>query len=104
MSLNFQDFDVFATEFSGVLGAMVSIRYLQGSWKARISTATSGAFVAYYATPYLSTVLGAPEGLMGFLVGMFGMAIVSRTWEALQMAPIPALWQAVLDRVRGKPR
>ncbi|MHC3911312.1 hypothetical protein ACMZ4X_04574 [Achromobacter marplatensis] len=35
-------------------------------------------------------------------MGMFGMAIVSRAWEAVQAVPIPALWQAVIDRVRGK--
>lgn len=69
---------------------------------ARISMAASGSLGAYYAAPYLSEVLGIPEGLMGFLVGMFGMAIVSRAWEAVQAVPIPALWQAVIERVRGK--
>lgn len=100
--MNIEDFDVFAAKFAGVLGAVVSIRYLQGSWKARISMAISGSLGAYYAAPYLSAVLEMPEGLMGFLVGMFGMAVVSRAWDAVQMAPIQALWQAVLDRVRGK--
>lgn len=100
--MNIQDFDAFAAKFAGVLGAAVSMRYLQGSWMARISMAASGSLGAYYAAPYLSEVLGIPEGLMGFLVGMFGMAIVSRAWEAVQAIPIPALWQAVIDRVRGK--
>lgn len=100
--MNIQDFDAFAAKFAGVLGAAVSMRYLQGSWMARISMAASGSLGAYYAAPYLSEVLGIPEGLMGFLVGMFGMAIVSRAWEAVQAAPISALWQAVIDRVRGK--
>lgn len=100
--MNFQDFDAFAAKFAGVLGAAVSMRYLQGSWMARISMAASGSLGAYYAAPYLSVVLGIPEGLMGFLVGMFGMAIVSRAWEAVQAVPISALWQAVIERVRGK--
>ncbi|QKQ46837.1 hypothetical protein [Achromobacter denitrificans] len=100
--MNIQDFDAFAAKFAGVLGAAVSMRYLQGSWMARLSMAASGSLGAYYAAPYLSEVLGIPEGLMGFLVGMFGMAIVSRAWEAVQAVPIPALWQAVIDRVRGK--
>lgn len=64
--------------------------------------AASGSMVAYYAAPYLSLLLGIPEGLAGFLTGMFGMAIVSRGWEAVQAVPIAALWQAVIDRVRGK--
>jgi len=85
-----------------MLGAAVSMRYLQGSWFERLSMAASGSLVAYYAAPYLSLVLGIPEGLMGFLTGMFGMAIVSRAWEAVQSAPIGALWQAAVDRVRGR--
>ncbi|WP_312993411.1 hypothetical protein [Achromobacter animicus] len=100
--MNIQDFDAFAAKFAGVLGAAVSMRYLQGSWPARLSMAISGSLVAYYTAPYLSLMLGIPEGLAGFLTGMFGMAIVSRAWEAVQSAPVGALWQAVIDRVRGK--
>ncbi len=100
--MNIQDFDAFAAKFAGVLGAAVSMRYLQGSRPARISMAVSGSLVAHYASPYLSLLLGIPEGLAGFLMGMSGMAIVSRAWEAVQSAPIAALWQAVIDRVRGK--
>ncbi|CAB3742890.1 MULTISPECIES: hypothetical protein [Achromobacter] len=101
--MNLQDFDALAAKFAGVLGAAVSMRYLHGSWTARISMAISGSLGAYYAAPYLSAVLGIPEGLTGFLVGMFGMAVVSRAWEAVQAFPIPDMWQAVIDRVRGRP-
>jgi len=100
--LNIQDFDALAAKLAGVLGAVVSMHYLQGSWPARLGMAASGSLVAYYASPYLSLLLGIPEGLAGFLTGMFGMAIVSRGWEAVLAAPIGALWQAVIDRVRGK--
>ncbi|HEY9275410.1 hypothetical protein [Achromobacter sp.] len=100
--MNIPDFDAFATEFAGVLGAAVSMLYLQGSWPARLSRAASGSMVAYYAAPYLSLLLEIPEGLAGFLTGMFGMAIVSRGWEAVQAVPIAALWQALIDRVRGR--
>ncbi|CAB3918736.1 hypothetical protein [Achromobacter mucicolens] len=100
--MNIQDFDALAAKFAGLLGAAVSMRYLHGSWPARLSMAVSGSLVAYYASPYLSLMLGIPEGLAGFLTGMFGMAVVSRAWEAVQAAPVAALWQAVVDRVRGK--
>lgn len=78
------------------------MRFLQGSRTAKASMAATGAILAYYGSPYLSLALGIPEGLAGFLTGMFGMAIVSRAWEAVQAAPIAALWQALIDRVRGK--
>lgn len=100
--MNIQDFDAFAAKFAGVLGAAVSMRYMQGSWPTRLSMASSGSLVAYYTSPYLSLTLGIPEGLAGFLTGMFGMAIMSRAWEAVQAAPVGTLWKAVIDRVRGK--
>ncbi|RSE96904.1 hypothetical protein [Achromobacter aegrifaciens] len=99
--MSIQDFDAFAAKFAGVLGAAVSMRYMQGSWLARLSMAISGSLVAYYTSSYLALVLGIPEGLAGFLTGMFGMAIMSRAWEIVQAAPVSALWKAVIDRVRG---
>jgi hypothetical protein len=33
---------------------------------------------------------------------MFGMAVVSRAWVSIEQAPVAALWQAVIDRIRGR--
>ena len=100
--MNIQDFDAFAAKLAGVVGAMVSMRFLQGSRTAKASMAATGAVLAYYGSPWLAQFLGIPEGLSGFLCGFLGMAIMSRMWQAVHEAPIGALWQAVLDRVRGK--
>lgn len=100
--INIHDFDSAAARGAGVLGALVGMRYLNGTWPEKISMAISGAIAAYYASPYASQLTGAPEGLVGFLMGMFGMAIVSKAWETIQAFPIGMLWQAVIDRVRGR--
>lgn len=94
--------DEVAARLAGVAGALVSMRFLQGTRTERISMAASGSVAAYYASPYLAELTGIPEGFMGFLVGVFGMAIAARIWEAVQAFPIAATWQAVIDRVRGK--
>lgn len=91
-----------ATKLAGVAGAVVSMRYLQGSWPARMSMAASGSLISYYGAPHLAQLTSMPEGLTGFLLGLFGMAVVSRAWEWVQLAPILPLWQAVIDRIRGK--
>lgn len=96
------DIDALAVKLAGVAGSLVSMRYLQGSWPARISMAAGGSLISYYAAPHLAAVTGVPEGLTGFLLGLFGMAVVSRAWEGVQAAPIAALWQAVIDRISGK--
>ena len=62
-----------------------------------IFTALAGALVSYYATPSLSARIGMPEGLTGFLLGLFGMAVMSRGWEWVQTTPVAAIWQIVLD-------
>jgi len=94
--------DEVAARLAGVAGALVSMRFLQGSRLARLSMALSGAVISYYVSPYLAERVGIPEGLAGFLLGMFGMAVVSRAWEAVQAVPVGPLWQAVVDRVRGR--
>jgi len=100
--LNIQDFDAFAAKLAGVIGAMVSMRFLQGSPTAKLGMAATGTILAYYGSPWLSDFLGIPEGLSSFLCGYLGMAVMSRMWQAVQEAPIGALWQALLDRVSGK--
>ncbi len=99
--MNIQDFDALAAKLAGVIGARVSMRFRQGSPTAKISMAATGAILAYYGSPWLSDFLGIPEGLSGFLCGFLGMAVMSRLWQGVQEAPVGALWQAVLDRVRG---
>lgn len=93
-------FDVVAAKLAGVAGALVSMRFLQGTWPQRISAALCGAAISFYAAPYVSSRIGLPEGLGGFLIGVFGMAVASRIWEWIQTAPIVPFWQLIIDRLR----
>lgn len=96
------DFDVFAAKLAGVAGALVSMRFLQGTWPQRIGTAICGALISFYAAPYVAARVGIPEGLSGFLLGLFGMAIASRFWEWIQTTPIAGVWQIVIDWLKKK--
>lgn len=89
--------DDLAAKLAGVAGAIVSMKFLQGTLVERLFTALAGALVSYYATPSLSARIGMPEGLTGFLLGLFGMAVMSRGWEWVQTTPVAAIWQIVLD-------
>lgn len=94
--------DAWAAKLAGVAGAAISMRFLQGSPLARVSMAISGSLVSYYAAPHIAQLTGMPDGLTGFLLGVFGMAVVSRMWQWVEQAPIALIWQAVVDRIRGK--
>lgn len=100
--MTISDFDVIAAKLAGVAGALVSMRFLQGTWPQRISTAVCGALISFYAAPYVSTRVGIPEGLSGFLLGLFGMAIASRLWEWVQETPIAGVWQIVIDWLKKR--
>lgn len=81
-------FDGLMTKLAGVVGALISMQFLKGAWPTRLIMATAGAFLSYYAADYVSVKTGLPTGLAGFLIGFFGMAVVSKLWEWLQTAPL----------------
>lgn len=78
------DVDILATKLSGVIGAFVSMRFLTGSVKERLTSAVAGAVTSFYSAPWVAVRLGMPEGLAGFLIGLFGMAVCSRLWVWIQ--------------------
>lgn len=70
---------------SGIVGAFVSLKFVPGTWPERLFMVSAGAFLSYVATDPLASYLGMgkeAQGLVGFLVGLFGMAILSKLYEA----------------------
>ncbi len=90
---------------ASVTGALVSINFVKGTWPERILMVIGGSALSYYGTtPIASGVnLTDAEGLVGFLLGLFGMAIVSRLYEAIQALDFKVvlsdLWQRALKRL-----
>ncbi len=72
---------------AGVAGAVVSLRFVQGTWLERFVMAIGGAALSYFASANIADWLKVPDalGLVGFLVGLFGMAIVAKVYEVLLM-------------------
>lgn len=75
----------------------MSAFFLKGLWYEKLAFIIGGGVVSYYAGPWVSATLGLPDGLSGFLSGLFGMAVLSRAWEWVQNTPIAALWAWALD-------
>lgn len=95
------NFDLLAAKLSGVAGALLSLNFIKGTWPERFAMGFGGAIISLYATPYVSSKTGLPDGLTGFLVGMFGMAITAKVWEAIQITPIGELWKNLGKRIGG---
>lgn len=96
-SLTFEEVSVRA---AGVAGALVSVNFLQGPLSARLLMATGGAVLSFYGTHWAAAATGLPEGFTGFLLGLFGMAVVSRAWAFIQDLPLAAVWQVLIDWLR----
>lgn len=97
-----EQFDVYATKLAGLVGACISLNFIKGTWPERIVMAAGGAIVSLYATPWAAAKTGLPEGLCGFMFGMFGMAICAKLWETIQATPIAELWSALIDAIKRK--
>lgn len=104
--MDFQSIDAhaLAAKLAGVAGSLASMRFLSGTWPSKLSMAASGSVLAYFGSPFLSEKVGLPEGLAGFLLGMFGMAIASRAWEVIQEFPIGKAWEAAIAFLLGSKR
>ena len=87
MDNQLQDFSI-AKLLAGVAGSVVSLRFVQGTITERAFMGIGGAALSYYASTPAAQWVGVKdaEGLVGFLIGLFGMAIMAKVYEVIQSA------------------
>jgi hypothetical protein len=90
--------DALITKAAGIAGACISLAYMKGPLYMRLTNAVGGAIVSLYATPWAALKTGAPEGLAGFLLGLFGMAICAKGWEIIEATPVKEVWTSLLSK------
>jgi len=93
------EMDAILAKLSGVAGAALSLAYMKGPPLERITNAVGGALVSLYTSGWLSTKTSMPEGLTGFLMGLFGMAICAKGWELIQTVPLGDVWAGILQKL-----
>lgn len=77
-----------AAKLAGIAGALVSMRFLKGTVVEKLTMAAGGAVFSFFAADFVATKTSVPPGLSGFLLGLFGMSILSRAWEWFQSTTI----------------
>ena len=86
---------------AGAAGALVSMRFITGTWFEKTTMALGGSALSFFGTVPLSNWLAISnaEGLLGFLIGLFGMALVSKVYEVIWLIDASRvakdLWAAV---------
>ncbi|MDQ0084595.1 hypothetical protein J2W35_004964 [Variovorax boronicumulans] len=80
------DFNV-AKLGAGIAGAVTSLRFVKGTWQEKTIMVIGGCAFSYYASEFISSWLAMQkaEGLIGYLCGLFGMAVISKIYEVIQM-------------------
>lgn len=92
---------------AGASGALVSMRFMAGTWFEKLTMALGGSALSFYGTLPLSNwlALSNAEGLLGFLIGLFGMALVSKAYEVIWLIDASRiakdLWAAVARKWRA---
>lgn len=82
----------------GAIGAIVALRWIVGSPVQRATAVVGGTAASYYGSPWLALWAGFDHGLAGFLVGLFGMAVVAKIFDALALLDL----QRIIDKLLGR--
>lgn len=73
---------------AGPIGAALALLWTKTGWRRSIALLLGGSVAAYYGSPYVSVVLGMPEGLTGLILGLVSMSLAGKlfeTWERVDL-------------------
>lgn len=89
---------------AGIAGAVVSMNFVKGTLSERIVMAIGGAALSYFASDNLAQWLNVPEalGLLGFLIGLFGMAIVAKIYLVIELLDAKQMALDVWETIKRK--
>lgn len=88
----------------GAAGSLVALPFLQGPWTVRVAMVIGGSALSFYGTKPMASymqVIGS-DGLIGFLIGLFGMAIVAKIHELIAALNVSDIGVALKEWIRKK--
>lgn len=89
---------------AGAVGAAVSLKFIVGSVPARILMFLGGSATSYYGGEWFAGRVGmsGSVGFACFLLGLFGMPLVSRVYEAISLIDVSGLMVRVNDLLKKR--
>ena len=86
----------------GILGALVAIPFTQGPLLMRASMFLGGSALSLYGSAPIADALNmrGSIGLAGFVVGLFGMSIAAKVYEAITSFAAKDVSKAFLDWIK----
>lgn len=88
----------------GAAGSLVALPFLQGPWMVRVAMVFGGSALSFYGTKPVASWMqvGNSDGLIGFLIGLFGMALVAKTHELIAAFNVSEIGVALKDWIRKR--
>lgn len=93
----------YSADLPGVIGSLVSLLFLSDTLGRRFLMFIAGCAFAYFGSAWASKTSGLDPKFAGFLLGLFGMVAVSKTfqtWNDLELTFILRDW---LRKLLGLP-
>lgn len=88
----------------GAIGSGVAIAFARKDLRVSVAMFVGGSAMAHFGTKWVGSTLGMTEspGLVGFLIGIFGMAAVLKVYDAIENIKLSDLWDIAKDVLRKK--
>lgn len=87
----------------GAVGSLFSLFWIKETWPRRLAMFLGGSALSMYGTDDAARLTGLNGGFTGFLLGLFGMAMAGKLFEAwgrLELGSIVGDW---LRKIAGLP-
>jgi hypothetical protein len=103
--MNFNDPDIgWSKLLPATAGTLISMRFVKGTKWERATMALGGIALSYYGTSPAAAYVGMhnAEGLLGFVIGMFGMSLAAKVYETIGAIDAKQLAADIAGRFRRK--
>lgn len=88
----------------GIAGSAVALFFMRRTPLIMAGIFVGGCLVSYYATGWVSKELEMEraDGLVGFLLGVFSMALIGKVHDTIEAINPGEVWTAVKDFIRKR--
>jgi hypothetical protein len=88
----------------GVAGSVLALFFMRRPPLILIGVFLGGCLLSYYGTAWVAAALNMSraDGLVGFLLGLFGMALIAKIYDTIEAINPGELWTAVRQFIRKR--
>ena len=92
------------TGMAGAAGSLLAMFFMRRPLVQLLGVFVGGCAISLFATDWVAAWLGmtGERGLVGFLLGTFGMSTVGKVFDTIEAVNPAELWAALKDAVRKR--